>query len=39
MHVGGMLETARYGSDPALAAAFYRRLLGFGTLLESDPKG
>lgn len=36
MHVGGILETALYVSDPAVTAAFYRRLFGFGTLLESD---
>jgi catechol 2,3-dioxygenase-like lactoylglutathione lyase family enzyme len=36
MRVGGILETALYVADPAAAAAFYRRLFGFGTLLESD---
>ena len=36
MQVSGILETALYVSDPASAAAFYRRLFGFGTLLESD---
>jgi catechol 2,3-dioxygenase-like lactoylglutathione lyase family enzyme len=36
MRVEGILETALYVSDPAAAAAFYRRLFGFGTLLESD---
>ncbi len=36
MRVGGILETALYVSDPAVAADFYRRLFGFGTLLESD---
>jgi len=36
MHVQGILETALYVSDPAVAADFYRRLFGFGTLLESD---
>lgn len=35
MRAGGILETALYVSDPA-AAAFYRRVFGFGTLLESD---
>ena len=35
MRVGGILETALYVADPAVAAAFYRRLFGFGTLLES----
>jgi len=34
--VNGIIETALYVSDPAVTAAFYRRLLGFGTLLESD---
>ena len=36
MQVSGILETALYVADPAAAAAFYRRLFGFGTLLESD---
>jgi catechol 2,3-dioxygenase-like lactoylglutathione lyase family enzyme len=36
MRVKGILETALYVSDPAAAAAFYRRLFGFDTLLESD---
>src|SRR5262245_27963025 len=36
MRVEGILETALYVSDPAMTAAFYRRLFGFGTLLESD---
>jgi catechol 2,3-dioxygenase-like lactoylglutathione lyase family enzyme len=36
MRVGGILETALYVSDPAAAADFYRRVFGFGTLLESD---
>jgi catechol 2,3-dioxygenase-like lactoylglutathione lyase family enzyme len=36
MRVGGILETALYVSDPAATAAFYRRLFGFGTLLESE---
>jgi catechol 2,3-dioxygenase-like lactoylglutathione lyase family enzyme len=36
VRVRGILETALYVSDPAVTAAFYRRLFGFGTLLESD---
>jgi catechol 2,3-dioxygenase-like lactoylglutathione lyase family enzyme len=36
MQVGGILETALYVADPSRSAAFYRRLFGFGTLLESD---
>ena len=36
MQVSGILETALYVADPAAAAAFYRRLFGFGTLLESE---
>jgi catechol 2,3-dioxygenase-like lactoylglutathione lyase family enzyme len=36
MRVSGILETALYVTDPAVTAAFYRRLFGFGTLLESD---
>src|SRR3954464_12556580 len=36
MQVGGILETALYVADPAVTGAFYRRLFGFGTLLESD---
>ena len=36
MQVSGILETALYVSDPAVTAAFYRRLFGFATLLESD---
>src|SRR5262249_36973802 len=36
MRVEGILETALYVSDPAVTAAFYRRLFGFATLLESD---
>jgi catechol 2,3-dioxygenase-like lactoylglutathione lyase family enzyme len=36
MHVSGILETALYVSDPSATAAFYRRIFGFGTLLESD---
>lgn len=36
MQVSGILETALYVSDPSVTAAFYRRLFGFTTLLESD---
>jgi catechol 2,3-dioxygenase-like lactoylglutathione lyase family enzyme len=36
MQVSGILETALYAADPAATAAFYRRVFGFGTLLESD---
>jgi len=36
VRVNGIIETALYVSDPAVTAAFYRRLFGFGTLLESD---
>ncbi|QEH37710.1 fosfomycin resistance protein FosB [Aquisphaera giovannonii] len=36
MKVGGIVETALYVSDVKRAADFYRRLFGFGTLLESD---
>lgn len=36
MRVSGILETALYVSDPAVTAAFYRRLFGFGTLMESE---
>ena len=34
--VTGILETALYVKDPARAAAFYRRIFGFDTLLESE---
>jgi catechol 2,3-dioxygenase-like lactoylglutathione lyase family enzyme len=34
--VYGILETALYVKDAQAAAAFYRRLFGFRTLLESD---
>lgn len=34
--VQGILETALYVADPAKSAEFYRRLFGFGTLLESQ---
>jgi catechol 2,3-dioxygenase-like lactoylglutathione lyase family enzyme len=36
MQVGGILETALYVADVRRAAEFYRRLFGFGTLLESE---
>lgn len=36
MRVNGILETALYVADPAVAAAFYRRIFGFATLLESE---
>ncbi len=36
MQINGILETALYVADPALAAAFYRRLFGFAKLLESE---
>src|SRR3954466_5786464 len=36
MQVGGILETSLYVDDPAVTGAFYRRLFGFSTLLESD---
>jgi catechol 2,3-dioxygenase-like lactoylglutathione lyase family enzyme len=34
--VHGILETALYVRDPRAAAEFYKRLFGFGTLLDSD---
>ena len=36
MRVSGILETALYVADPAVTASFYRRVFGFGALLESD---
>ena len=36
MRVSGILETALDVADPAVTAAFYRRVFGFGALLESD---
>ena len=36
MRVGGILETALHVSDLPRSAGFYRRLFGFGTLLESE---
>ena len=35
MRVNGIFEAALYVADPAAMATFYRRLFGFGTLLES----
>jgi catechol 2,3-dioxygenase-like lactoylglutathione lyase family enzyme len=36
MRVLGILETALYVADVSRASEFYRRLFGFGTLLESE---
>jgi catechol 2,3-dioxygenase-like lactoylglutathione lyase family enzyme len=36
MRVGGILETALSVADVKRAAEFYRRLFGFGTLVESE---
>src|SRR3954467_4299576 len=36
MRVNGILETALYVADPAVTVAFYRRIFGFGPLLESE---
>jgi catechol 2,3-dioxygenase-like lactoylglutathione lyase family enzyme len=36
MKVSGILETALYVADPAVSAAFYKRLFGFDTLLDTD---
>ncbi len=36
MQVGGILETALYVTDVKRTAEFYRRLFGFGILLESE---
>jgi len=36
MRINGILETALYVANPAVTAAFYRRLFGFATLLETD---
>jgi catechol 2,3-dioxygenase-like lactoylglutathione lyase family enzyme len=36
MKVSGILETALYVADLNRTAEFYRRLFGFGTLLESE---
>ncbi len=34
--VHGILETAVYVRDPHCAAEFYKRLFGFGTMLDTD---
>src|SRR5262245_5048500 len=36
MQVSGILETALYVGDLAASAAFYKRLFGFETLLDTD---
>jgi catechol 2,3-dioxygenase-like lactoylglutathione lyase family enzyme len=36
MRVGGILETALHVLDLSRSADFYRRLFGFGTLLENE---
>jgi catechol 2,3-dioxygenase-like lactoylglutathione lyase family enzyme len=36
MQIGGIVETALYVANVKRSAEFYRRLFGFGTLLESD---
>src|SRR5215470_6204857 len=36
MKVSGILETALSVADPAGSAAFYKRLFGFDTLLDTD---
>src|SRR5437867_3314560 len=36
MQVSGILETALYVAAPATSAAFYQRLFGFDTLLDTD---
>ena len=36
MKVSGILETALYVAAPAASAAFYQRLFGFDTLLDTD---
>jgi catechol 2,3-dioxygenase-like lactoylglutathione lyase family enzyme len=36
MRLGGILETALSVADVKRAAEFYRRLFGFGTLVESE---
>jgi catechol 2,3-dioxygenase-like lactoylglutathione lyase family enzyme len=35
-HITGIIETALSVADPHQSAAFYQRLFGFRTLLESD---
>ncbi len=34
--LGHLLETSLYVADPAAAAAFYRRVFGFATMLEEE---
>ena len=36
MQVSGILETALSVADPAASAAFYKRLFGFDTLLDTE---
>ena len=36
MNVGGILETSLYVADVSRASEFYRRLFGFGVLLDSE---
>lgn len=36
MQINGILETALYVADPAVTAAFYQRLFGFPTLLDTE---
>lgn len=36
MQVSGIVETALSVADPSVSAAFYKRLFGFDTLLETD---
>jgi catechol 2,3-dioxygenase-like lactoylglutathione lyase family enzyme len=36
VQVSGILETALSVADPATSAAFYRRLFGFDTLLDTE---
>jgi catechol-2,3-dioxygenase len=33
---GGVLETTLYGADVSRAVRFYRRLFGFGMLVENE---
>lgn len=36
MNVGGILETSLYVADVSRSSEFYRRLFGFGVLLDSE---
>ena len=36
MRINGIIETALHVADPTVTAAFYRRLFGFTSLLESE---